>query len=484
MGDWAFKSAGELARAIRKKKVGARELLEYFIERKERFNPELNAIVVEDLDVARKRADAADKATKKGESWGPLHGVPMTVKESFDLAGHPTTWGMPLFRDNIAQKDAVAVRRLKDHGAIVFGKTNVPVMLADFQSYNEIYGTTGNPWDPGRTPGGSSGGAAAALASGMTGLEIGSDIGGSIRNPAHYCGVYGHKPTYGILPVRGHFLPGVNTPADLSVIGPLARSAEDLALSLDAVAGSDRLDAGWKIDLPRPKQKKLKDFRIAVWLEHERCPVDAEVADRLQEVADTLGKAGAKLDDKARPEIDFNKAHQTYLALLNSVMTSRMPEDQFAEMVKQAEAVAADDTSDRAAMARAAVHRHRDWLALNEQRTRMRLAWLDFFKDYDAVLMPICATAAFPHDHSEPPGERTMTVNNAEQDYFAQLFWAGVAIAAYLPATVMPTGPGKTSGLPLGAQLLGGAYSDYVTIELARQLGEETGGFVAPPGYE
>ena len=195
-----------------------------------------------DVERGRKRARQADAALAKGEVWGPLHGVPMTIKESYNVAGLPTTNGRPEMKDNIAERDALAVERLKAAGVVLFGKTNVPINLADFQSYNEVYGTTNSPWDVERVPGGSSGGSAAALAAGLCGFEFGSDIGGSIRNPSHFCGVFGHKPTWGLIPPRGHALPGHLVQPDLSVVGPLARGAADLETGVLAMAGPDELD--------------------------------------------------------------------------------------------------------------------------------------------------------------------------------------------------------------------------------------------------
>src|SRR6516165_9398089 len=258
MTEPAFRSATALAEAVRARQIGCRELFEHYLGRVERHNPALNAIIVTDLRGARRRADEADAALARGESWGPLHGLPMTVKESFDVVGMRTTWGLTELRGNIAAANALAVDRLLAAGAVIFGKTNVPVLLADSQSYNPIYGTTNNPWDRSRTPGGSSGGAAAALAAGLTGLEIGSDIGASIRNPAHYCGVWGHKPTWGVVCPKGHALNGNVAYGDIGVVGPLARGAEDLEIAMDVVAGPDDIDArGWTLSLPRPKKKKL-----------------------------------------------------------------------------------------------------------------------------------------------------------------------------------------------------------------------------------
>ena len=241
MSQIAFESATALVAKIKAREISSRELLQVYFDRVDTHNDEINAVINQVRERAIARAEAADAALARGEDWGPLHGLPMTVKESYNLKGEPTTWGTPDWRDNIATEDALSVQRLEAAGAVVFGKTNVPLMLSDFQSYNEVYGTTNNPWDLGRTPGGSSGGSAAALASGMTGLEIGSDIGGSIRNPAHFCGVFGHKPTWELAPMRGHAGPDMLTPSDISVIGPLARSAYDLETALNAMAGPDEL---------------------------------------------------------------------------------------------------------------------------------------------------------------------------------------------------------------------------------------------------
>ncbi len=257
----AFESATTLVKKIKSKEISSRELTDMYIGRIEKYDPELNAVPVHNFERARAAADAADAALAKGEDLGPLHGIPMTIKEAYNVEGLPTTWGLPPFADNIAQTDAQVVKRLKGAGAHFMGLSNVPANLADFQSYNDIYGTTHNPWDLTRTPGGSSGGSAAALAAGLTALESGSDIGGSIRNPAHYCGVYGHKPTWGIVPSQGHALPGMLASPDIAVLGPLARSAEDLALSMDIVAGADPMSSGgWTLTLPKPIKTKLSEF--------------------------------------------------------------------------------------------------------------------------------------------------------------------------------------------------------------------------------
>jgi len=322
-----FQTAKQLAAAIRKKKIGCVELLDLYLKRIEAHNPALNAIVAMDVEGARKRAKAADKAVKAGKKLGPLHGVPMTLKESYDIAGYPTTWGDPAFKDKKVEKNSLAAQRLLDAGVTLFGKTNVPLNLADWQSYNAVYGVTKNPWDLSRTPGGSSGGSGAALAAGLTGLEAGSDIGASIRNPAHYCGVFGHKPTWGVVSPRGHALNGNVAQADISVCGPLARGAADLEIAMDVMAGPDAIDGrGWTLSLPRSKKKKLSDFKVAVVKSDPNCEVDQSVQDQIQALADFLGKQKVKLSDKARPEIDTAEQNDVYVRLLRAATSARIPE--------------------------------------------------------------------------------------------------------------------------------------------------------------
>jgi len=479
----AFKTAQELAAGIRAGEFSSEELTELYIERIERYDDKVNAVVVRTFDDARARARAADEALARGEDLGPLHGVPMTIKESYVIAGTPSTWGIEAFRNNVAEEDGLAVQRFRAAGAHFLGKTNVPTDLADFQSYNPIYGTTGNPWDVERTPGGSSGGSAASLAAGFCALEAGSDIGGSIRNPAHFCGVYGHKPTYGIIPMTGHELVSNIPEADLAVCGPLARGADDLRVALEIMAGpAEREALGWQLNLPAADFESLKDLRVAVWQTDEAAPVATEVADRVSGVADTLAKLGASVSDTARPAFDVIDAHRNYQTLLNSVMTAAMTDEQVAEAEAQAAALKAEDNSFAAVQIRASVIPHREWIRTNTQREKLRLAWSSFFEDWDILLCPQMATPAFPHDQSPMLG-RTLTVDNEEQPYFQQLFWAGMIVNAYLPSTVFPTGPSR-EGLPIGVQAVSAPYRDYRCIEFARQIGQEIGGFQSPPGYE
>ena len=477
-----FSTACELAEKIRNKEISSRELTDLYIERIERLDGEVNAVVVRDFDRARAAADRADQALSEGRSLGPLHGVPMTIKEAYNMADLPTTWGLPDFKDNIATEDSESVARFKAAGAIFLGKTNVPLNLADFQSYNEVYGTTGNPWSTDRTPGGSSGGSSAALAAGFGALEAGSDIGGSIRNPAHFCGVYGHKPTWNIVPQQGHSLPGMLASPDIAVVGPLARSAEDLTLALDVVSGPEPLvESGWKLELPPPRHAKLSDYRVALWPTDPMAPVAGEVADRVQQLGDRLAALGATVSDSARPAFEVARSHETYLYLLNGVMAAGLPEEALAAMEAQVSALDPADQSDNAVMARAAVQKHGEWLRHNNRREALRMAWRDFFQDWDILLCPQTATPAFEHDHRPMP-ERTLAVDDAMQPYFQQLFWAGLITVAYLPSTVFPTGL-SGDGLPIGLQAVSAEYADRTCIDFARLMADEIGGFVPPPGY-
>src|SRR5262245_6661650 len=309
-----FSSALELGRLLRKRKLGARELLDLCWKRYEACNPKLNAIVVTEIARARLTADAADHRLKGGEALSPFDGVPMTIKESFDWIGTPSTWGAPDYRHNIAKENAVAVERMERAGAIIFGKTNVPLMLADWQTFNDIYGTTNNPWDVARSPGGSSGGSAVALATGMSALELGTDIGASIRNPAHYCGVFGHKPTFGVVPIKGQGLPGVVTPSDISVAGPLARSARDVAAMMRLLAGTDGIEArGCELKLPAASQKSFRDFRVAVMLSDSVSEVDQPVQDLIAALAKYLERRVKKLSYDARPAFTTREAMDVYV---------------------------------------------------------------------------------------------------------------------------------------------------------------------------
>jgi amidase len=478
-----FRSAKQLASDIRTRKIGCLELLDLYLARVEQHDPGINAVVVRDVDRARDRARAADQALADGQVWGPLHGVPMTVKESYDVAGLPTTWGLPALKDNVATANAVVVDRLLGAGAVIFGKTNVPMYLADWQSWNAIYGTTNNPWDLTRAPGGSSGGSAAALAAGMTALEAGSDIGSSIRNPAHFCGVFGHKPTWGIVPRLGQSLPGQVAPVDIDVVGPLARSADDLSLALGVMAGPDAIEAaGWQLRLPPARQKRLRDFKVALMRDAPESLVDAEVAGRLEALAEFLRRQEVAVDDRARPAIDTAEAFRVYVQLLRAATSSRQTDADFAQNAAIVRSLAPGDESYYARSMRAAVLPHRDWLAANEARHRMRRAWAEFFTRYDILLCPVAGVAAFPHDHHGERHERTVPVNGRRAPVTDHLFWAGYSGASLLPSTAAPCGF-TSDGLPVGVQIVGPQYGDLTCLAFARLLEREFQPFVPPPAY-
>ena len=481
--DMPFRSACDLSIALQSRQIGARELLDLYWERVQRHNPALNAIVLFDMENARRRADAVDEALTRGEQIGPLAGLPMTIKESFNLAGLPTSWGVPAHKDAVQNEHAETTKRLFGAGANIFGKTNIPLYLADWQTFNDNYGTTNNPWDLERGPGGSSGGAAAALAAGLTGLELGSDIGASIRNPAHYCGVYGHKPTYGLVSYQGHALPGVVSDPDISVAGPLARSARDLDLAMSVLSGPGPIGRrGYRAELAPPRQQQISDFRIAVVLSDEMAEVDQPIQDAIARLADFLGRQGAQITMDARPEISSRRAHEVYIALLRAATSGRQTDEDFEANRQRVPELAADDESYEAQMLRAYVMPHRDWLKYNEERHQMRLRWDAFFGDYDVMLCPAATTTAFPHNQEGERWERMVTVNGKDQPGTDQMFWAGYSCCFYLPGTVAPIGF-CDKGLPIGVQIVGPQYGDRTCIELAKLIEREYHAFSPPPGY-
>ena len=479
-----FKSATEIARLIRERKVSALEVLEHFLDRVAKYNPRLNAIIWLDAERARARAKAADAALARGEVWGPLHGVPMTIKESYNVAGSPTTWGDPKFKDNVAATNALAVDRLESAGAVLFGKTNVPLLLADNQSYNAIYGTTNNPWDVSRTPGGSSGGSAAALAAGLTGIDAGSDIGGSVRNPAHFCGVFTLKPTWGIVAPKGQALPGSYAYSDMSVIGPMTRGADDLEVALDAMAGPDEIDSvAWKVDLPACAARSLKDMRIAVKLHDPYCEVETEYVDRLQALVDELAKHGAKVQE-AEPKLDTAQLYELYILLLRAATSARTPDDDVQRLHKQGEAIGPGKEPYLDFMVRAHTLPHREWLRLNNERHRLRRTFAAFFEDHDILLCPANVAAAVPHDQEGERWERRIVVNGKEVPTTHSLFWAGYSSLVYLPSTVGPAGMIASQGLPVGYQAIAASGRDKTAIAFSRFVEREIVGFVPPPGFE
>jgi amidase len=474
-----YQSAATLARRIRLREVSCREALDAFLERVSKLDGPINSVVTIDAERARREAAAADEAVVRDEPLGALHGVPMTVKDSWQTAGMRTTSGAPELAEFVPEVDAWPVARLRDAGAVIFGKTNLPIYAGDFQSYNEVFGTTNNPFDFGRTPGGSSGGSAAALACGLTPFELGSDIGGSIRLPAHMSGVMGHKPSFGIVPAHGQIPgpPGTLTQADLAVAGPMARSVADLQLGLRVLAGPDRWNTpAWRLELPGPRSADLAGYRLGAWLDDPRCPVDAEVSGLLERAVASLAEHGARVDTEVRPGFSLDKAADTFFTLLQAALSGGYPREAVEGM-----AAGSDDTPLGRARARTAV-RHRDWLSANERRLQLRLRWEELFAGWDAMLLPVMPCPAILHDHSEPMASRQVTFAGREWPYWDAATWMAPAGACYLPATVVPVGSTR-SGLPVGIQIVGPYLHDLTTIDVARYLTELTGGCPRPPGF-
>ncbi|MFF4395169.1 amidase [Streptomyces sp. NPDC001480] len=480
---WSFQTAEALAAALRAGEVTSTELTEEAIARIEREDKAVNAICVPDFDRARAAARDADQARARGEDR-PLLGIPVTVKESYDIAGLPTTWGMPPHRNHIPAEDAVQVSRLKAAGAVLLGKTNVPLRLQDVQSFNEIYGTTNNPWDHGRTPGGSSGGSAAALASGFGALSIGSDIAGSLRTPAHFCGVYAHKPTLGLAATRGMApppAPALPAEPDLAVVGPMARTARDLALLLDVMAGPDPLTLGvaYDVTLPPARHEGLDDFRVLVLDEHPLIPTGAAVRAGVDRVADALVDGGARVERHSPLLPDPTEAALLYTQLLFANSAARFPDELYEQLRTHAAGLSADDRSLDAARLRGMVLSHRDWIEVNNRRELHRRGWRRFFAEFDAVVCPITPTPAFPHDHNPDSMERRIDIDGVEYPYLDQLVWAGLATMPGLPATAVPAGR-SPEGLPVGVQLIGPMFEDRTPLRLAELLEQKIGGFQAP----
>jgi amidase len=480
-----LRSARELVAALAARQVSAKELLEQAIARIAAVDGRINAVVVRDFDRARAAALDADAALARGERR-PLLGLPMTVKESYNVGGLPTTWGMPEFKDWRPTADALAVARVKAAGAVVLGKTNVPLALADWQSYNDIYGVTRNPWDLDRTPGGSSGGAAAALAAGYVALELGSDIGGSIRTPAHYCGVFGLKTSQGLVPLRGHTpprAPALPQEVDLAVLGPLARSAGDLELALDVIAGPDEPSAvAYRLALPPARHRELKAFRVLLLDTHPLLPTANSVRTALDRLGARLTAAGSNVGRSSPLLPDLALLARTYTLLLLSFFGADYPIEAYRRIRDAAAAIPAEAQSLRALRARGIVLSHRDWIAGDRVRAALARQWRDLFRAWDVVLCPVMPTPAFSHDHGADRMARRITIDGADHPYDDQIVWASLATLTGLPAAVAPIERSDT-GLPIGVQIIGPYLEDRTPIVFAGLIEREFGGFVPPPAF-
>ena len=480
-----FDSAHEILEKIKLREVSSLEVLESFLAQVEKVNPTINAIIALDIERAKEKAIEADNKINLKSKLGPLHGLPMTIKDAFEVEGIVSTGGNPAWKDNIPKRNAEAVQRLVDAGAIIFGKTNVPFLSSDLQSFNKIYGTTNNPWDLERTPGGSSGGSAAALAAGMTPLELGSDIGGSIRVPAHFCGLYGHKPSYNIISEVGHMPPppgSILTGNGLSVAGPLARSPEDLEIALDVLVSAQEQDSqAWKVKLPKARTKKITELKIAVWPDEPYAEADNEITNLIKDTAKDLKHAGAKVETVDLP-ISFEEIDKIYSLLLNPLMLAGSPKTTFETLAKLNESLDPNDVSELAKVARGSVLKHADWVLVNAMRQNMRQKWREFFNKFDVILCPTCITSAFKHNHN-PVHERKLTINGKDDEYLRATLWAGPAVSAGLPSTNVPIGM-SSNNLPISMQITGPYLEDKTCLEVAKVVRNLRGGFKIPPNLQ
>ena len=481
--DLPFCDATACAGAIATGDVASLELLELLAERVDRLNPDLNAVVTLDLDRARELASAADRATAAGESWGPLHGVPMTVKDVWETAHVRTTSGAPELAEHVPETDAVTVARLKRAGAVIFAKTNTPLYAGDDQTFNDVFGITSNPWDTSRTPGGSSGGAAAALAAGLTPLELGSDIGGSIRMPSHLCGTFGLKPSWGLVPSRGHVpgQPGGLVETDVNAGGPMARSVRDLALGLEVLAGPLPEDApAWRLELPpAPTIDGLDDLRIAVVVDDDDFPVSSDVRAVIQAAVDRLADAGAQVRATSFP-VPLVDMFASWQELVLPIVGSGLPPAVYDEFATMAPLLTGDDLGSRAA--RSLVASYRDHRRADQVRQLQRRAWASFFDGFDIVLAPPLQVAAFHHDTTGSLPERTLSFDGRTISHLDLNSWCGGIGAMLLPVVSVPVGR-TGSGLPVGVQVIGPYLHDLTVLAAAQTISDALGGFVPPPGY-
>jgi len=462
--------------ALAARRISALELLEASLARHQQVHGQLNAVVATSLERAMARARAIDELRVKGEALGPLAGLPMTVKDTFDVVGMPASSGLESLRRRVAE-DASAVSYAKTAGAVVWGKTNTPVMAGDWQTFNDLYGTTNNPWDPERTTGGSSGGAAAALASGVTALEIGSDIGGSLRVPANFCGVFSHKPTWGLVDQHGHVppSPGSWSERDLNVVGPMARSARDLRLLLSVIQNSPLGGKAPPAD--------LTTVRIGLWLDEPSFVLDSEVRAAIESFAAELTAAGAVVTPMVSPA-PMPILMEAYQTLLGAVLGEDLPRGAIRGMerlrgwARWSMNRGASPLS-FAAMTLAYTATHREWMAADAVRNRLRREVAAAFDHYDVIMAPIAPVVAFPHDHRPFARRKLITSEGQTFPYNAMLNWISLATALHFPATTVPAGP-AASGLPVGVQLIGPHGGDGRTLAIAQAIDENVRGFVAP----
>jgi amidase len=476
-------SARDIVRLIAKRELTAVDNLNGFLTRIDRYNPALNAVIHDGRERARSHAERIDAELAAGRPVGRLAGLVMTIKESFDIEGWPTTFGLAHLKDHVAGRTADVVGRLEAEGALIVGKTNVPPFLKDWQSGNPIHGHTRNPWNSSLSPGGSSGGAAAAVAAGLCSAEIGSDIGGSIRIPAHYCGICGHKPSYGVVSMIGHQLPGTHGESSMVCAGPLAATVDDLELLLDVVAGPDSRDArAWRLELPPARRLAIGDFRVGILDTAPSAPVDGAYRAVIAGLGERLRLAGAWVSEGPFAEFDTTQVHDLFIRVLRAMASDGLSDVQFAALIAEVERTPATDRSYIAANNRAIVQRHRDWRRARQEVALLKQQLRGLFGHIDVLLMPVASTAAFPIDFDRPREERTLRIDGLDRDYNEQLLWAALPVLADLPSTVVPIGL-QADGLPVGVQIIGEYLDDRTCLAFAREV-ERLVGRLTPPGYD
>lgn len=487
-----FGTAVQAVKAIRGGVISSRELTKHLYKRIKEHNQKINAFVTLNEEQAVKRARKADDALAAGKPWGPLHGLPILIKDQFRTAGLRTTCGFPELADYIPTENAVSVERLLNAGAIIIGKTNTPIGASDIQTYNKVAGTTNNPWDITKTSGGSTGGGAAALAAGFGFLELGADLAGSVRTPSNFCGICGHKPSLNTVPYQGAIPPlpsmlpssislaGLN---DLAVAGPLARSPRDLKLEMEIIAGptpEDAVAGRWK--LPKPRKAGLKEYKIGYVVDDPFCPVNPEIASVMSGTVDALRKEGVKVKEGWPEGIKPEEVFDIYFKLM-AAYVSQSPA--FTETVintlKLLYYMPFGETQRN--FIEGLTISHKDWYALSVRRLKSRLIWQEYFKTYDAFLMPANCVPAFAHNHDRNMWGRLIESSDKSR-YYAEAFkWISIATLAGLPVTVMPVG--KTKGnLPVGIQIMAPYMEDGTSLDLAMKMENILGGFTPPPGYE
>ena len=487
-----FGSATQTVKAIKSGVISSRELMKHVFGRIKKHNGKINAFVTLNEAQAMKRARKADDALAAGKTWGPLHGLPMLIKDQFPTAGLRTTCGFPDLADYIPAHNAVAVDRLLNAGAIIIGKTNTPIGASDIQTYNKVAGTTNNPWDIAKTSGGSTGGGAAALAAGLGFLELGADLAGSIRTPSNFCGICGHKPSLNIVPFQGAIppLPSLVPPSinlaalnDLAVVGPLARFATDLKLELEIIAGmAPEEEKTLRWSLRKPRKAKLKEYKIGYVTDDPFCPVNPEIAAVMSGTVSALRKEGVKMKEGWPDSIAPAEVFDVYFKLM-AAFVSQSPAftDTVIDMMKTQFHMPYGN--DQKNFVEGLTLSHKGWYALSVSRLLSRLAWQEYFKTYDAFLMPANCVAAFPHNHDRNMWGRVIEAPDQPR-YYAEAFkWISIATLSGCPATVIPVRKTK-SNLPVGIQIMGPYMEDGTPLDLAMKMENLLGGFTPPPGYE